>query len=227
MIAHSTVVSFDGMGVRCQSRKLRALWRQLVHIALGVGAFGFSLARADGPDAAAPVRQVTVFGGIYTSNRLLELIGVEPQSVKVHGDTWIAGVAGGQTLGTPGTYWRWEAEGQGCVHFGKQNHLEFNGLVIGRWLRFPWDRLVDTSVAVGEGLSFATQVPEIEPRADREAESTRLLNYLMIEVELAPSPTSRWCVVGRIHHRSGVFGLFDGIHGGSNFIVAGVRHRFW
>ncbi len=30
----------------------------------------------------------------------------------------------------------------------------------------------------------------------------------------------------RYHHRSGVFGLFDGVVSGSTFITAGVRFRF-
>ncbi|WP_155890787.1 hypothetical protein [Desulfuromonas sp. TF] len=36
----------------------------------------------------------------------------------------------------------------------------------------------------------------------------------------------RWRLSARIHHRSGVFGLFDGVRGGSNFMGLGVTYRF-
>jgi hypothetical protein len=29
-----------------------------------------------------------------------------------------------------------------------------------------------------------------------------------------------------MHHRSGAFGLFDGVHGGSNFIGYGIKYLF-
>jgi len=90
-----------------------------------------------------------------------------------------------------------------------------------RWTLFPWDRFVDTSIAVGEGLSYATSRPRIENRG----EAARLLNYLMFEMELTPLQDSPWSLVGRIHHRSGVFGIFGGVRGGSNFIMIGVRYR--
>jgi hypothetical protein len=98
--------------------------------------------------------------------------------------------------------------------------------VVARWTRFPWDDVLDTSVAFGQGVSFASKVPEVEPRADRDEESRRLLNYLMVEVALAPPGDSRWSAVTRIHHRSGVFGLYGGVNGGSNFVGLGVRYRF-
>jgi len=50
-----------------------------------------------------------------------------------------------------------------------------------------------------------------------------LLHYLLLEATFGP-PNSPWSVVTRIHHRSGIFGLFS--HSGSNVISAGVRYRF-
>lgn len=122
---------------------------------------------------------------------------------------------------------RWEVEGQLARHTGLQRHWEVNGVLVARWTRFPWDRWLDTRVAFGEGLSWATQTPPIEPRGDKDDDeaSNRLLNYLLLEVEARP-PAGNWSGFFRIHHRSGVFGLFGGVEGGSNFVGLGVRRYF-
>ena len=111
----------------------------------------------------------------------------------------------------------WEFEGQFVKHLGNQQHMEFNGLIIARWHPFPWDHILDTSFAIGEGLSLATEVPEIEKR--NHDESNAFLNYLVFEFTL-PFPLLRNSeIVARIHHRSGIFGLFDDVTGASK------RHR--
>lgn len=70
-------------------------------------------------------------------------------------------------------------------HWGEQRHYEFNALWVARWQRFPWDRWVDTRIAGGHGLSYATERPPLEPRASREdRDSMRLLTYLMAEMEV-------------------------------------------
>lgn len=118
----------------------------------------------------------------------------------------------------------WEVEGQLVKHFGLQHHWETNGLVVARWHRFPWDRYLDTSFAIGEGLSYATKVPELE--VARGQDSARLLNYLLFELTLALPKYPNIQVVTLMHHRSGAFGLFSGVTGGSNFIGSGIKYLF-
>ncbi|MDH7500088.1 MAG: hypothetical protein QHH30_06835 [candidate division NC10 bacterium] len=117
-----------------------------------------------------------------------------------------------------------EVEGQIVKHFGDQKHLELNGLVIARWRSFPWDDFLQTSLAAGEGLSYATDVPEAE--VSLYGKSARLLNYLLLELTLGLPQVKRWSLVARIHHRSGVFGTFNGVFGASNFICFGTRYEF-
>jgi len=122
---------------------------------------------------------------------------------------------------------RFELEGQGVLHTGMQHHAEVNGLIAARWMDFPWDHWVDTRIAFGEGLSYAFRRPYLEPRRDpEEAESTRLLNYLMAEVEFVIPGLPQWSKFVRVHHRSGAAGLFGGVRGGSNFIGTGIRYMF-
>ncbi len=117
-----------------------------------------------------------------------------------------------------------EVDGQILQHFGNQGHTEGTVAIVARWHNFPWNEKIDTTFAVGEGLSFATSVPALE--INRNGRSTQLLNYLLFELTFALPQEPDWQVVGRLHHRSGVFGLFDGVGSGSNIYVAGLRRRF-
>ena len=117
-----------------------------------------------------------------------------------------------------------EVEGQIVKHFQDQNHWEFNGLGISRWLLFPWDNYIDTSIAAGIGLSYATETPVIEDK--NHSETSQLLTYLLFEVAFSLPKVPQWSVVGRIHHRSGAFGLFNGVRGASNALGVGIRYSF-
>jgi len=127
-------------------------------------------------------------------------------------------------IGSLKGYMDFELEGQVAKHFGDQDHWEFNGLVVARWLPFPWDHVIDTSLAVGEGLSYATETPEVEAR--RHDETSKLLDYLMFEIAFSLPSLPEWSLITRIHHRSGAFGLFDGVHGASNAWGVGLRYAF-
>ncbi|NPU83455.1 MAG: hypothetical protein HPY65_03120 [Syntrophaceae bacterium] len=118
----------------------------------------------------------------------------------------------------------WELEGQAVKHFGDQNHMEFNALLIARWLTFPWDSYLDTSFAVGNGLSYATRTPRIEEI--QHDKTSQLLDYMLFELTFSLPEQPRWSLVLRIHHRSGVYGLFNGVHGASNALGAGLKYHF-
>ena len=119
-----------------------------------------------------------------------------------------------------------ELEGQIVKHFKDQDHWEFNGLGVLRWLPFPWDAHLDTSFASGAGLSYATEIPEVEEERRGEGQTEQLLVYLMLELELAMPASRHWSLVSRIHHRSGAFGLFNGVTGASNACSLGIKYRF-
>ncbi len=118
-----------------------------------------------------------------------------------------------------------EAEGQIAKHTTGQDHWELNGLFALRWLRFPWDGFIDTTVAGGAGLSFATEVPPFE--VETEGSSDKLLGYLMFELTVGPPSIPQWDLVSRIHHRSGAGKIFGSdVEGASNSITVGVKYRF-
>jgi hypothetical protein len=115
-------------------------------------------------------------------------------------------------------------EGQIVKHFGNQDHVELNGVFVSRWLPFPWDQILDTSIAVGEGISFATEIPEWEKQ--RHSHASQLLNYLLFELSFSLPSFPKWGLIARIHHRSGVLGLFNHVHGASNALGLGLSYTF-
>ncbi len=141
-----------------------------------------------------------------------------------YADSYVAALTVGKGLTGYKNYLDLEVEGQAVKHWGDQDHFEFNALLVLRWLPFPWDRYLDTSIAVGEGLSYATDDPEIE--VEKHDRTSQLLNYLMFELAAVVPHRPQWTLFARVHHRSGVFGLFDGVKGGSNVVGAGLRYAF-
>ena len=169
--------------------------------------------------------QLTAYAARYSPERMIDILRAGPRFDERR--AYISALAMGYEVGRTGDYLHWELEGQLVQHHRYQDHHEFNALVIARWTRFPWDHRVRTSIAFGEGLSYASAVPPIEPRGDRDGgESARLLNYLLVELELGLPHSPQWGLVARLHHRSGVFGLYNGVNGGSNYIGGGLRYRF-
>ncbi len=72
-----------------------------------------------------------------------------------------------------------------------------------RWRRLPWNHIVATSFSMGEGLSIVSDVPDVEILTTEVGGTSRLLNYLMMEMTLAVPSLPYLQLVGRIHHRSG------------------------
>jgi hypothetical protein len=97
-------------------------------------------------------------------------------------------------------------------------------VIVLRWLSFCWDRYLDTSLAIGNGISYATKIPEIEAR--KHEETSNILNYLMIEMDFAVPWQSDWSIFARFHHRSGIFGLINDVSGGSNAVGLGLKYTF-
>jgi hypothetical protein len=52
------------------------------------------------------------------------------------------------------------------------------------------------------------------------------LNFLLAEIEFVLPWVPQWSNFIRVHHRSGVFGAYGGIEGGSNFVGIGIRYYF-
>jgi hypothetical protein len=162
---------------------------------------------------------LTVYGGAHAQDDINDVVTFQP---KFEDNAYIGAVALARELWHYKKYLSFELEGQVAKHFNKDTQWEFVGVLIGRWHYFPWDQYVDTSFAVGDGLSYYTEVSEVETEDDEDAQ--RSLNYLLFEVALGLPEHPRWDLVFRIHHRSSVFGLYGA--GGSNFVCGGIKFAF-
>jgi len=197
---------------------------------------------------------MTIYGGQMSDNDLKDIMQLETNFV----DAEIAAITMGKELWRYQDYLAIETEGQFAYHWdqefyckdpacgnpgydwapgysyrepGSFEYQELNAALILRWLKFPWDRYIDTSFALGSGLSYATREPPIE--VDYNAKTHGLdydvsqwLNYLLVEFTLGLPVFPQWHLLVRIHHRSGVYGLISGVTGGSNAVAAGIRYNF-
>jgi hypothetical protein len=163
---------------------------------------------------------VSFYGGIYSDTSLIENLYFK-SAIE---NSYISVISLGRELSVYEEKIAVEIEGQLGFHYGAQNHQEMNCAIILRWLSFPWDHYVDTSFAIGNGISYATVAPVIEIENAVNGNTNQWLYYMM--VEWAFTALSQWEFFWRIHHRSGIYGLMADDDAGSNFIGFGIRFRY-
>ncbi len=169
---------------------------------------------------------VTAFAGIYTNRDFGSTIGRWPDDTE--NDQLIA-LSVSRRIGQWGRHLTWEVEGLIAEHFGKSgsyryNYEEMAAFIVLRYHTFPWNRYVRTSFAIGEGISYTTQVPYREQYQAGETGYHRFLNYLMVELTFGSPLVPSMNLVYRIHHRSGILELIG--DQGSNYYCIGLRFSF-
>ena len=167
---------------------------------------------------------MTLYHGRYTDDGLADEILIL-QPVRYEG-AWLTALAYSEVISRPVPERRWEVEWQLAGHSGQQNHGEVNALVTHRWIHTPWDNGHQITTAFGFGVSWASEVPPLELASHTNEGATDWLSYMLLEVTTDIPGVDNIDLVGRIHHRSGIFGLIDGVHGGSNIITLGFSYEF-
>jgi hypothetical protein len=163
---------------------------------------------------------VSLYGAQADENRLNRIMRFKSDPI----DYYLACVAVGKEFYDFRGLFSLEWELQLAHHFNHQTYEEVNGLFVFRWLKFPWDAYLDTSLGLGEGLSYATEESELE--ALQHEKTTRFLNYLKLDMDFNLPAYPAWALFFQIYHRSGMFGTFDGVSGASEFLGWGVKYRF-
>lgn len=120
-----------------------------------------------------------------------------------------------------------EAEAHLNKHLEHATRFSIDGALLVRVLQTPWQKALNGTFAVGNGLSWASSVPAMESR--NLPRSSRLLYHLIFEFSVPVSGHSGqsrgYEGALRLHHRSGAFGLFDKTVGGSDYLCLGLRYR--
>ncbi|QEX18076.1 hypothetical protein FRZ44_33800 [Hypericibacter terrae] len=166
---------------------------------------------------------VTGFGGVLTTNMSsdLWLRGQVDFSEDI-----LFGVGLSKVLYTTGEDFNFEFEQQAVKHFQGQDNWEFNSVLLLRWNTFPWDSFIDTSIAVGDGISVASETPKLEAQRYGYAEASAVLNFVMAEFTFALPSAPNPALVMRMQHRSGAFGLINDTYDASTDFVWGLKYRF-
>lgn len=169
---------------------------------------------------------ITVFDGIGVLEDITEY-AFGPSELTPTEDRLI-GLAAGHAIGWLGDSLSLDVEGQVVYHYGRGDFWEVGTTLVARWrgVALPkWlggFRLFD-GFSIGVGPSITTEIPPLE--SDRGRVSY-VLNQLMLEF-MKPVPEGVTVQeIDRIHHRSGIFGLINGIVGGSDYIGRGIQFRF-
>ena len=113
-------------------------------------------------------------------------------------------------------------------HFPHSGALEGWTAVFFRYHGLPWrDRLIIT-LAASTGLSYVDRLPYSEENATHEGDrpKSKLLHYFAPEIAFALPESPQRELFVRLHHRSGVFGAFGGVHGGADVVTLGYRLKF-
>jgi hypothetical protein len=173
--------------------------------------------------AATPDWTATLYGARISGETGWEDIVLNPLEAEYVDAYLVAGALSRRYADFRGGALQLEAEGQVVYDFGDQHHWEFNIVPVAvRWRQFPWSHRLNTSAAFGLGLSYATEIPEVE--AEIEGQSEQLLIYWMLEATAGPL-LSPWELTLRLHHRSVAWGLM-GEEGGMNAVGLGLRYSF-
>lgn len=107
------------------------------------------------------------------------------------------------------------------------NVFEFNPYIRFVWDDFPWKNYLITIFAIGEGVSYATEIEQFDRMSQEQyKKARRLLNFLMFEIGFALPQYPRLEVYYRVHHRSGIFGTYADLGVGSTAIGAAIRYHF-
>lgn len=107
---------------------------------------------------------------------------------------------------------------EGGVEFALPIALVFDAL--------PWREQLPMRLRLAIGPSYTTKITEIERFKDDDNEGSKLLNMFNPEIEVGWPGAPEWAGFVRLHHRSGIFGLINGVTGGSTYMTFGLRKRF-
>ena len=163
----------------------------------------------------------TLYGGVVSKERMTTLLYKQHQAT-LETDTAFAGGSISRRIGQLGKGFSFELEGGAGYRFSNEDAGEVWGALFARYDRFPWSDKLYTSIAISTGLNYATRVSEIE----YDDNNSKLLHYLAPEITVASPNHKNLEGVLRLHHRSGVFGVFNGVRSGTNVVTLGLRKRF-
>lgn len=172
--------------------------------------------------------RVGVFGGVYNNGYLRQLQLTPWSAAGEFRRSYLLGADATYTVAQlPYLPVDFELYFVAAHHFGDQSYEEFAFTPTFRWKWFPWNDYVYTNLRIGPfGVSYATQIPNLELEYSVNHRDSKVLNAFVYELTFAPSRDSAWEAVFKIHHRSGIYGRINGADSGANWVALGLREHF-
>jgi hypothetical protein len=164
---------------------------------------------------------VSLYGGAGASGRMLDIL-TSPWDSNLGSYAFVGGALSRRIV----RFWsdfEISAEFGSGYRFSPTNSFELWAALYLRFDGFPWNDYLYTSIGVSTGVDYVMRLPEAEVNGGGTSE---WLHYFSPEIAVALPAHPEHQLVLRLHHRSGVFGVFNGVHGGSNVLALGYRYRF-
>jgi hypothetical protein len=173
---------------------------------------------------------LAIYAGSYVENSMNKVLLNAPElpfTWDYEGSDRFAGIALSRKTGTILSRVDIEPEIGFGRRFGRQEGvLEAWAAVYGRYRGFPWDNFVQTTFALSTGLSWASEITDIEVERAQDDEGAKLHHYFSPEITFALPDRPDVELLFRFHHRSGVVGLINDAGGGAQYGTVGLRWRF-
>jgi len=115
--------------------------------------------------------------------------------------------------------------GEEVDYYTNDDTYEVNFGVKAYWLKFPWNKYVRTRLGISEGLSYASNISNLERSNQYHENNSNYLNYIDLTLSFNTKDITRidkledtYIGLG-VSHRSGIFGTINGVDGGSNNVT--------
>jgi hypothetical protein len=178
---------------------------------------------------------VAIYAGRLVETPMADIFGIDDFTPVWNWEYGKSGIVAGtvsRRFASFGPWMDFEIEGGIGKRFGDQKEGEIWGAIFARWIWFPWNHYLRTTVAVSTGLDWATGISEWERDRSGNREGSRLLHFLSPEITFADPGRPDLEFLIRLQHRSGgntIIGpidLFNKTGGGAQYLTAGIRWRF-
>jgi hypothetical protein len=141
-------------------------------------------------------------------------------------ESYLAGVGIGKEIYEIKKDFTLDLEAQFFKHFKDQDHEEYNLVPILKWKNLNWLGDINSSFSIGNGISYASEIPKRELAVQGADGSNDLLNYVMMEKSIKIPSSDNYEFSLRYHHRSGMFGLYDNAREASTAFLLGIKYNF-
>ncbi|PWS36617.1 hypothetical protein DFH01_15880 [Falsiroseomonas bella] len=170
---------------------------------------------------------LTVWIGSVAEDGYLRQIAIQPWNYDWGGDTFY-GASYSRRLLRVWTDFAVDFELGAGYRSGQTNSPEAWYAFYLRYDGFPWRDRLYTSFGLSTGINWLNTLPEVETGTPQypEPHTSRFLHYFSPEIAVGLPHRPQDELVLRYAHRSGMFGLFNGVWEGSNVLQLGYRRRF-